>query len=124
MIIKVQKEDFDFNKEMQIFKNNNKKIGAIASFIGLVRDLNEGDEVGKMNLEHYPGMTEKSLNKIAENAKNKWRVFDVLIIHRIGELYPGDQIVLVMVSSSHRGDSFEACQYIMDFLKTKAPLWK
>ncbi len=103
---------------------DNPKVGAVASFIGIVRDVNEGATVGSITLEHYPGMTEKSLAAIAEQAKARWNLFDVLIIHRIGTLAPTDQIVLVVTTSSHRGDAFAACQFVMDYLKTDAPFWK
>ncbi len=93
-------------------------------FIGVVRDLNEGAAVGSITLEHYPGMTEKSLETIAEQAKTRWKLFDILIIHRVGTLAPTDQIVLVVTTSSHRGDAFAACQFVMDYLKTDAPFWK
>ena len=97
---------------------------AVASFIGCVRDINEGDAVGLMYLEHYPGMTERELEKIATEAKTRWDIFDSLIIHRVGELRPLDQIVFVAVTSAHRGEAFAACEFIMDFLKTRAPFWK
>lgn len=99
-------------------------IGAIVSFVGLVRDVNDGDAVGTLTLEHYPGMTEKALQAIEEEAKKRWDVLDSLIIHRVGTLNPQDQIVLVMVSSAHRGDAFKACEFMMDYLKTQAPFWK
>jgi molybdopterin synthase catalytic subunit len=99
-------------------------VGAIASFVGVVRDNNDGSRVGAMTLEHYPGMTEKSIQAIIEEAKTRWKIFDAIVIHRIGELLPRDQIVLVAVSGSHRGEAFAACEFIMDFLKTRAPFWK
>ena len=92
--------------------------------LGIVRDLNEDAAVGSITLEHYPGMTEKSLAAIAEQAKARWRLHDVLIVHRVGTLVPADQIVLVVTTSSHRGDAFAACQFVMDYLKTRAPFWK
>ncbi len=124
MPVCVQREDFDAGAEIARLRANNPKVGAVASFIGIVRDLNEGAAVGSITLEHYPGMTEKSLAAIAEQAKTRWRLLDVLIIHRIGTLAPTDQIVLVVTTSSHRGDAFAACQFVMDYLKTDAPFWK
>ena len=99
-------------------------IGAVASFVGLVRDANDGAGVAKMTLEHYPGMTERSLAEIVEQARGRWDVMDATVIHRVGELQPGDNIVLVVVASAHRGDAFAACEFIMDYLKTRAPFWK
>ena len=124
MPVRVQHEDFDAGAEIARLRALDPKVGAVASFIGIVRDLNEGAAVGSITLEHYPGMTEKSLAAIAEQAKARWRLLDVLIIHRIGTLAPTDQIVLVVTTSSHRGDAFAACQFVMDYLKTDAPFWK
>jgi molybdopterin synthase catalytic subunit len=124
MPVRVQQEDFDAGAEIARLRVDNPKIGAVASFIGIVRDLNEGAAVGSITLEHYPGMTDKALTSIAEQAKARWNLLDVLIIHRIGTLAPTDQIVLVVTTSSHRGDAFAACQYVMDYLKTDAPFWK
>ena len=124
MPVRVQHEDFDAGAEIARLRALNPKVGAVASFIGIVRDLNEEAAVGSITLEHYPGMTEKSLAAIAEQAKTRWRLLDVLIIHRIGTLAPTDQIVLVVTTSSHRGDAFAACQFVMDYLKTDAPFWK
>ena len=115
MKISVQREDFDLGAEVRAFSNP--KIGAVASFVGVVR------EVG-MTLEHYPGMTEKALAKIVAEAQARWQVMDCTVIHRYGELVPTDQIVLVAVASMHRGDAFAACEFIMDYLKTQAPFWK
>jgi len=123
MKISVQKEDFDLGLEVKAVAKN-PKVGAVASFIGLVRDLNQGAQVGAMTLEHYPGMTEKALADIVEQAKARWEVLDCTVIHRYGELKPCDQIVLVVVASGHRGDAFAACQFLMDYLKTRAPFWK
>lgn len=123
MIIRIQQEDFDiaaFNRELLAERNN---VGAIASFIGLVRDLEAGS-LQQMTLEHYPGMTEKALQDIAEKARQRWKIIDLGIIHRVGALAPADQIVLVSVLSAHRADAFEACEFIMDYLKTDAPFWK
>ena len=124
MPVRVQHEDFDVGVEIAAMRSSNPSIGAVASFIGIVRDSNEGAAVGSITLEHYPGMTEKSLGKICEQAKARWTLDDVLIVHRVGTLAPSDQIVLVVTTSSHRGDAFSACQFVMDYLKTEAPFWK
>jgi len=116
MKISVQKEDFDLNKEIDLLRKD-EKVGAVASFIGQVREV-------AMTLEHYPGMTEKAVAKIVEEAKGRWNVIDCTVIHRYGELQPTDRIVLVAVASAHRGDAFAACEFIMDYLKTQAPFWK
>jgi len=123
MKISVQQEDFDLGAEVKAIARN-AKIGAVASFIGLVRDINDGAKVGAMTLEHYPGMTEKALEKILAEATTRWDILDCTIIHRFGELKPTDQIVLVVVASGHRGDAFAACEFLMDYLKTRAPFWK
>ncbi|HTD90721.1 MAG TPA: molybdopterin synthase catalytic subunit MoaE [Burkholderiales bacterium] len=124
MTVRVQVEDFDVSREIAQLRKGNPRIGAIASFIGVVRDMNEGDRVAEMTLEHYPGMTEKSVEEIITQAHGRWDVMDVLVIHRIGILKPLDQIVLVVVTSTHRGDAFAACEFVMDYLKTRAPFWK
>ena len=124
MTVRIQTEDFDIGAEAAALRCGNPKIGAIASFVGVVRDLNEGDAVSEMILEHYPGMTEKSIEDIICQARGRWKVFDALVVHRVGTLKPTDQIVLVIVTSSHRGDAFAACEFIMDYLKTRAPFWK
>jgi len=124
MTVRVQCEDFDVGVEIAQLRVGNSKIGAVASFVGIVRDINEGTTVGSITLEHYPGMTEKSLAAIAEQARARWSLSGVLIVHRIGTLEPTDQIVLVVTTSSHRGDAFSACQFVMDYLKTDAPFWK
>ena len=123
-IVRVQTDDFDVGAEIKSLRAGNPAIGAVASFIGCVRDMNEGDSVGLMYLEHYPGMTERELEKIAAEACARWDILDTLIIHRVGELRPLDQIVFVTVTSAHRGESFAACEFIMDYLKTRAPFWK
>jgi molybdopterin synthase catalytic subunit len=120
----IQTEDFDVNAELLALRGENRQIGAVASFIGLVRDINEGDSVATMELEHYPGMTEKSIQTIIDQASERWQLMGVKVIHRIGKLEPTDQIVFVAVSSMHRGDAFAACEFIMDYLKTNAPFWK
>ncbi len=124
MTVRVQMEDFDISREIAQLRRDNPRIGAIASFIGVVRDLNDGDSVAEMTLEHYPGMTEKSVEDIITEARGRWQVMDALAIHRVGTLKPLDQIVLVVVTSAHRGDAFAACEFIMDYLKTRAPFWK
>jgi molybdopterin synthase catalytic subunit len=122
--IRVQVADFDVGAEIAALRANNPAVGAVASFIGCVRDMNEGDDVGLMYLEHYPGMTERELERICVDAKQRWNIFDTLVIHRVGELKPLDQIVFVAVTSAHRGDAFAACEFVMDYLKTQAPFWK
>lgn len=124
MTVRIQHEDFDAGAEIARLRGINPQIGAVASFIGVVRDLNDGDRVAEMTLEHYPGMTEQSIADILVQARGRWRVLDALVIHRIGTLKPTDQIVLVIVASAHRGDAFAACEFIMDYLKTQAPFWK
>ena len=116
MKIAVQREEFDVGREIKALSRN-KSIGAVASFVGQVREV-------AMTLEHYPGMTEKALTEIAEEAKRRWQVIDCTVIHRFGDLKPMDPIVLVVVASSHRGDAFAACEFLMDYLKTRAPFWK
>ena len=124
MTVRVQQADFDSGAEIDALRRGDPGIGAIASFIGLVRDVNEGDAIAGMTLEHYPGMTEKALARIVDEAKQRWDIIDALVIHRVGELKPLDQIVLVAVAGAHRGAAFAACEFIMDYLKTQAPLWK
>jgi len=124
MLVKIQTEDFDVNSELKKLRGNRQDIGAIVNFIGLVRDLNDGDAVSTLTLEHYPGMTEKALEKIALEAKKRWNVMEILVIHRIGTLKPTEQIVLVAVAGAHRGEAFKACEFMMDYLKTSAPFWK
>ena len=121
--IVVQTEDFDLTSEVELIKSTNSSIGAVVSFIGTVRDLTS-ESLISLTLEHYPGMTEKSLRSIADKARKKWKIESVTIIHRVGTLGVGDQIVLVITSSKHRQAAFDSCNYIMDFLKTDAPFWK
>ena len=116
MKISVQREDFDLTTEVRKLSGEG-KVGAIATFVGLVRDV-------PMTLEHYAGMTEREIAKIVKEAQARWKVMDATVIHRYGELKPTDQIVLVAVASAHRGDAFAACEFIMDYLKTRAPFWK
>ena len=124
MSVRIQNEDFDVGAEVAAIRRGNAGIGAVATFTGLVRDVNEGDAVSGMTLEHYPGMTEKSIDEIVAQARGRWNVIDALVVHRVGLLKPTDQIVLVVVASAHRGDAFAACEFIMDYLKTRAPFWK
>jgi molybdopterin synthase catalytic subunit len=124
MTVRVQTEDFDAGREIALLRQGDPRIGAVASFIGVVRDVNDGNHIAEMTLEHYPGMTEKSIDAIIAQAKSRWGIFDALVIHRIGRLAPTDQIVLVVVTGAHRGDAFAACEFIMDYLKTSAPFWK
>ena len=124
MPIRVQTEDFDAGAEIAALRRGDPKIGAVASFVGVVRDRNDGDAVATLTLEHYPGMTEKAIEAIVEEARSRWAIIDVTVVHRVGELKPLDQIVLVVVAGGHRGDAFAACEFIMDYLKTRAPFWK
>jgi molybdopterin synthase catalytic subunit len=124
MPVRVQTDDFDIAQEVAALRATNPKVGAVASFIGTVRDINDGSAVATLTLEHYPGMTEKALAEIVAEARSRWRIIDVTVIHRVGELKPLDQIVLVVVVGEHRGDAFAACEFLMDYLKTRAPFWK
>ena len=124
MPIRVQTQDFDLGTEIAQLRAANPMVGAVVSFIGTVRDMNDGSSVAEMELEHYPGMTEKALEDIVAQAKARWNIFDALVIHRVGPLKPLDQIVLVAVTSAHRGEAFASCEFIMDYLKTQAPFWK
>ncbi len=124
MPVRVQTEDFDLTTEVAQLRARNAAIGAVACFVGTVRDLNEGSTVAAMELEHYPGMTEKALENIVAEAQRRWPGIEVLIVHRVGKLAPLDQIVLVATTSMHRGDAFASCEFVMDYLKTEAPFWK
>lgn len=124
MNVRVQEADFDLGFELTVVRAGDPRVGALASFVGLVRDMNDGAGVSEMTLEHYPGMTEKALEAIVTEAKERWDIYNALVIHRVGPLKPCDQIVLVAVTSSHRGEAFAACEFIMDYLKTRAPFWK
>ena len=124
MPVRVQTEDFDVGAEIARVRQSDPGIGAVATFLGVVRDMNEGDRVSGMTLEHYPGMTERALEDIIREARDRWDVSDILIVHRVGPLRPLDQIVLVVVTSAHRGEAFAACEFVMDYLKTRAPFWK
>jgi molybdopterin synthase catalytic subunit len=123
-IVRVQEDDFDTGRELDAMTRGRDDVGAVASFVGLVRASNEGDAVSAMTLEHYPAMTQKALEEICAEAAARWKVIDTLVVHRVGRLIPGDRIVLVGVTSAHRGDAFAACEFMMDFLKTRAPFWK
>ncbi|MES2349356.1 MAG: molybdenum cofactor biosynthesis protein MoaE [Pseudomonadota bacterium] len=122
--VRIQTEDFDLSTELAQLRAANPKIGAIVTFVGTVRDLNDGASVAEMELEHYAGMTEQSILAIIEQASRRWPVFGALVIHRVGPLKPMEQIVLVAVTSAHRGEAFAACEFIIDYLKTEAPFWK
>jgi len=124
MAVRIQTEDFDAGAEIAAVRAGNPAIGAVASFVGVVRDRNDGDAVATLTLEHYPGMTEKAIEAIVAEARSRWTIVDVTVVHRVGELKPLDQIVLVVVAGGHRGDAFAACEFIMDYLKTRAPFWK
>jgi molybdopterin synthase catalytic subunit len=123
-MIRVQHEDFDISAEIDRLVSGNHQIGGVASFVGLVRDMAGGDAIGAMTLEHYPGMTEKMLAEIEAEAGRRWPLAASLIVHRYGRLEPGDRIVLVVTASSHRAAALESCQFLIDWLKTKAPFWK
>ncbi len=124
MTVRVQTADFDVARELAALRAGDPKVGAVAAFIGTVRDVNDGGTVAALSLEHYPGMTEKALTAIVDEAKARWDIVDALVVHRVGALAPADQIVLVGVTSAHRGQAFAACEFIMDYLKTRAPFWK
>ena len=124
MRIAVQHEAFDLGTEVAALTRDRRDVGAVASFVGLARDTNEGSGVAAMTLEHYPGMTEKALAALVDEACARWALLDVTVVHRVGRLLPGDPIVLVAVASAHRGEAFAACEFIMDALKTRAPFWK
>jgi molybdopterin synthase catalytic subunit len=123
-MIRVQEANFDIAEEQQALLASRTNVGALVSFVGLVRDFNERPEVSALSLEHYPGMTEAALGEIVVEAESRWPLDGVRLVHRIGRLAPGDPIVLVVVASAHRRAAFEACDFIMDYLKTRAPFWK
>ncbi len=122
--VSVQTEDFDLSAEVAKLRALDKRVGAVCSFVGTVRDINDGDVVSELELEHYPGMTEKSIEATIDAAMQRFDIYGVRVIHRVGKLQPMDQIVMVAVTSSHRGESFLACEFVMDYLKTQAPFWK
>jgi molybdopterin synthase catalytic subunit len=124
MTVRVQTADFDIGAEIARLREGHRSFGAIASFIGTVRDVNDASTITGLTLEHYPGMTEAALEEIVAEARHRFDIRDALVIHRVGALAPGDQIVLVAVTSAHRGMAFDACEFIMDALKTRAPFWK
>src|SRR5512146_2001420 len=123
-MIRVQREDFDVGAEINRLTNGNAKVGGLACFVGLVRDVAGDQRITSMTLEHYPGMTEQQLEKIEAEARRRWPLQEVLIVHRYGTLEPGDRIVLVVTASAHREASLESCHFLIDWLKTKAPFWK
>jgi molybdopterin synthase catalytic subunit len=123
-MIRIQEADFDVSTEITALRKGDLLVGAVVTFVGTVRDINEGSQIKGMTLEHYPGMTEKALDEIITQAKTRWEIRNTLVIHRVGSLLPEDQIVLVAVTSAHRGEAFAACEFIMDYLKTAAPFWK
>lgn len=122
--IRIQEKDFDVSAEVAALRKGDPRVGAVVTFLGTVRDMNDGRSVKGMTLEHYPGMTEKALQDILDQAKARWDIYQSLVIHRVGPLLPEDQIVMVAVTSAHRGEAFAACEFIMDYLKTAAPFWK
>ena len=124
MTVRIQTDDFDAGREIAALRARDARVGAVATFIGTVRDVNDASHVSTLTLEHYPGMTEKALETIVAEARGRFDILDVLVIHRVGTLVPTDQIVLVAVTSAHRGDAFDACRFLMDYLKTRAPFWK
>ena len=124
MPIRIQENDFDLSAEIAALRQGDPRVGAVVTFLGTVRDMNDGSQVKEMTLEHYPGMTEKALEEIITQAKARWDIYQALVIHRVGPLLPKDQIVLVAVTSAHRGEAFAACEFMMDYLKTAAPFWK
>lgn len=123
-MIRIQQEDFDTGAIIRQLAERNPAAGAIASFIGLVRESSDNERVSSMTLEHYPGMTEKALGNIVDEAQARWDLLDSVVIHRVGELKPAERIVLVATAGRHRRDVFAACEFIMDYLKTRAPFWK
>ena len=122
--VRVQEADFDLGAEVARLREGDPRIGAVVSFVGTVRDMNDGASVAELELEHYPGMTERSLADIVEQARARWPLYGALVVHRIGPMQPMEQIVLVACSAAHRGEAFAACEFIMDYLKTDAPFWK
>ena len=124
MSIRIQENDFDVSAEIVALRKGDPRVGAVVTFVGTVRDINDGSQVKGLTLEHYPGMTEKALQEILDQAKARWDIYQTLVIHRVGRLLPEEQIVLVVVTSAHRGEAFAACEFIMDYLKTAAPFWK
>lgn len=124
MAVRVQSADFDLGAELAALRAQDARIGAVVSFVGTVRDMNDGASVAAMELEHYPGMTEQALENIVAQASERWPLYGALVVHRVGPLLPLDQIVLVACTAAHRGEAFAACEFIIDYLKTDAPFWK
>ncbi|MES2189750.1 MAG: molybdenum cofactor biosynthesis protein MoaE [Pseudomonadota bacterium] len=122
--VSIQAEDFDLAKEVEALRRDDKRIGAVCTFTGTVRDRNDGQAVSSMALEHYPGMTEKAIEAMIDEAFRRFDIFGARVVHRVGLLQPLDQVVMVAVTSAHRGESFRACEFLMDYLKTQAPFWK
>jgi len=122
--VSIQTEDFDVNQELAALRAGDPRVGAVCLFLGTVRERNDGSAVSSMELEHYPGMTEKSISMMLDQAKTRFDIYAARVIHRVGLLKPEDQIVMVVVTSAHRGMSFQACEFLMDYLKTQAPFWK
>ena len=122
--VSIQTEDFDVSAELAALRAGDARIGAVACFVGTVRDINEGQGVSRMELEHYPGMTERSIEAMIDEAHRRFDLYGARVIHRVGALAPCDQIVMVAVTSAHRGESFKGCEFLMDYLKTQAPFWK
>ena len=122
--VRIQTEDFDLTTEVASLRQADPGVGAVCTFVGTVRDRNDGQNVSTMELEHYPGMTEKAIEAMIDEAFRRFDIFGARVIHRVGLLQPLDQIVLVVVTSAHRGESFQACEFLMDYLKTQAPFWK
>ena len=122
--VSIQTHDFDVSQELAALRTGDARVGAVCSFLGTVRERNDGSSVASMELEHYPGMTEKSISAMMDEAKKRFDIFAARVIHRVGLLHPEDQIVFVAVTSAHRGESFKACEFLMDYLKTQAPFWK
>jgi molybdopterin synthase catalytic subunit len=122
--VSIQTEDFDLQHEIAALRAQDARIGAVCSFIGTVRDRNDGSSVAAMELEHYPGMTEKAIEAMIDEAERRFRILGARVVHRIGLLQPLDQIMMVAVVAAHRGESFQACEFLMDYLKTQAPFWK
>ena len=124
MTVSIQTQDFDVSQELAALRQGDARVGAVCSFVGTVRERNEGSQVSSMELEHYPGMTEKAIEAMLAQAQQRFDIYAARVIHRVGLLQPQDQIVLVAVTSAHRGESFQACEFLMDYLKTQAPFWK
>lgn len=122
--VSIQTADFDVAQEIAALRRDDRRVGAVCTFVGTVRDRNDGASVSSMELEHYPGMTEKAIEAMIDEAQRRFDIYGARVVHRVGLLQPLDQIVLVVVTSAHRGESFRACEFLMDYLKTQAPFWK